>query len=108
MSQHNIIGSEAFDGRRYIIVRQVRSGIGRRRRRPALVLTVVAVIALLAGATVAVFALAPMLADSNPPATTIEGSDMRDQMRLQPVDPTTDSAQPAASTATAGAAAPAT
>lgn len=95
LSQHNIIGSEAFDGRRYIIVRQVRSGIGRRRRRPALVLTIVAIMALLAGATVAVFALAPLLAQNNAPAATLEPSDMRDQMRLQPVEPTEEAtAQP--------------
>lgn len=92
MSQHNIIGSEAFDGRRYIIVRQVRSGIGRRRRRPAIVLTIVAVLALLIGAAVAVFALAPMLAQNNAPTAAVETSDMRDQMRLQPVEPAAEGA----------------
>lgn len=61
MSQHNIIGSEAFDGRRYIIVRKVRGGISRRRRRSAGLLVMTAVIALIVGALVAVFALAPLL-----------------------------------------------
>ncbi|MGI4818062.1 MAG: hypothetical protein ACRYFE_06030 [Janthinobacterium lividum] len=105
MSQHNIIGSEAFDGRRYIIVRQVRSGIGRRRRRPALVLTIVAIMALLAGATVAVFALAPLLAQNNAPAATLEPSDMRDQMRMQPVEPAEEAtAQPSETPQTSPAA----
>ncbi|WP_292050580.1 MULTISPECIES: hypothetical protein [unclassified Brevundimonas] len=65
MSQHNIIGSEAFDGRRYIIVRKVRGGISRRRRRSAILMVVVAVTALIIGALVAVFALAPLLMDRN-------------------------------------------
>lgn len=63
MSQHNIIGSEAFDGRPTIIVRKVRVGIGRRRRRNAMVTITVAIIALIVGALVAVFALAPLLMD---------------------------------------------
>ena len=61
MSQHNIIGSEAFEGKRYIIVRNVRGGVGRsRRRRSTLTFFAVAVIALVVGALVAVFALAPL------------------------------------------------
>lgn len=103
MSQHNIIGSEAFDGRPYIIVRQVRSGIGRRRRRPALVLTIVAVVALLAGAAAAVFALAPMLVEFNPPATTTKATDMRDQMRLQRVEPAANDMQASSAATTASA-----
>lgn len=65
LSQHNIIGSEAFDGRPYIIVRKVRVGISRRRRRNAIVMVSVAVIALIVGALVAVFALAPLLLERN-------------------------------------------
>ena len=64
MSQHNIIGSEAFEGKRYIIVRKFRSGIGhRRRRRSAIVMFTVAVLALIVGALVAFFALAPLMID---------------------------------------------
>lgn len=63
LSQHNIIGSEAFDERRYIMVRKVRGGISRRRRRNGVVMAVVAIVALIIGALVAVFALAPLLMD---------------------------------------------
>ena len=79
MSQHNIIGSEAFDGRRYIIVRKVRGGISRRRRRSAILMIVVAITALIIGALVAVFALAPLLMDrnhalANAQASAVEGA----------------------------------
>lgn len=83
LSQHNIIGSEAFEGRRYIIVQHVRSGIGRRRRRPMIVLTVVAVVALLAGAAVAAFALAPLLVQT-PAASAAVIDNSSAQLRLQP------------------------
>ncbi|WP_242912949.1 MULTISPECIES: hypothetical protein [Brevundimonas] len=63
MSQHNIIGSEAFDGRPYIIVRKVPVGINRRRRRNTMMTVAVAIIALIVGALVAVFALTPILMD---------------------------------------------
>jgi len=86
LSQHNIIvGSEAFKGQRYIMVQHVRSGIGRRRRRPMVVLTLVAIVALLAGAAAAVFALAPLMIQ--PPETAagvIEHG--KAQLRLQPVE----------------------
>lgn len=103
MSQHNIIGSEAFNGTRYIIVRNVRSGIGRRRRRrTGIVMLSVAVLALLLGALVAVFALAPLLMDNAaartaPAATTDAGT--QSPLRLQPVEPGTAAAQSAPATA---------
>ncbi|MEG1451210.1 hypothetical protein [Brevundimonas sp.] len=89
MSQHNIIGSEAFNGTRYIIVRNVRTGIGRRRRRTGIVMLSVAILALLLGALVAVFALAPLLMDNAaarevPAATTDAGQ--QSPLRLQPVE----------------------
>lgn len=102
MSQHNIIGSEAFSGRTFIMVRHIRSGIGRRRRRPALMLAIVAVIALLAGAAVAALLLGPLLVEPAPAqATELAGAPMRDQMRMQPV-PT--AAEGAAATGTIGSA----
>lgn len=86
LSQHNIIGSEAFKGRPHIMVYHMRHGIGRRRRRPAVVITLVAVIALLAGAAVAAFALGPLLAQpSSATAATIVDA-AQSQMRLQPVE----------------------
>ena len=92
MSQHNIIGSEAFSGRTFIMVHHIRSGIGRRRRRPAIMLTIVAVIALLAGAGVAALLLGPLLVEQAPAqASNVSADSMRDQMRMQPV-PVTDEA----------------
>jgi len=86
MSQHNIIGSEAFGGRTFIMVRHIRPGIGKRRRRPAVMLTVVAVIALLAGAAVAALLLGPLLVEPAPAqVTSVPVDTMRDQMRMQPV-----------------------
>ena len=90
MSQHNIIGSEAFSGIRYIIVRNVRTGIGRRRRRNGIVMLSVAVLALLLGALVAVFALAPLLmeratAREVPVADTAVAGE-QSPLRLQPVE----------------------
>lgn len=100
MSQHNIIGSEAFSGTRYIIVRNVRTGIGRRRRRTGMVMLSVAILALLLGALVAVFALAPLLMDNAaareaPTAATDAGK--QSPLRLQPVE---TGAATAAATAT--------
>ena len=90
MSQHNIIGSEAFSGIRYIIVRNVRTGIGRRRRRTGIVMLSVAVLALLLGALVAVFALAPLLMDRatarEVPATDTTIAGEQSPLRLQPVE----------------------
>lgn len=87
MSQHNIIGSEAFKGRPHIMVYHMRHGIGRRRRRPAVVMALVAVIALLAGAAVAVFALGPLLfAQTATANASLELPDAKAQMRLQPVE----------------------
>lgn len=64
MSQHNIIGSEAFSNRPYVLVRNVRPGGFRRRRSRSLIAYgVVAVLALSAGAVVAAFAMGPLLVD---------------------------------------------
>lgn len=99
MSQHNIIGSEAFEGRRYIMVHHVRSGIGRRRRKPVIVISLVAIVALLAGAAAAAFALGPLLAQANAPAVSVEQPNEKAQMRLQPVE-TVAATQNAPQTAT--------
>lgn len=65
MSQHNIIGSEAFSNRPYVLVRNVRpGGLRRRRSRSLIAYGVVAVLALSAGAAVAAFAMGPLLVDS--------------------------------------------
>lgn len=73
MSQHNIIGSEAFNNTTHILVRSVRPGGFRRRRSRSLIAYgVVAVLALSAGAVVAAFAMGPLLMDkaaANPAAT---------------------------------------
>lgn len=62
MSQHNIIGSEAFSQRPFVIIRGVKTGgIRRRRTGSALAYVVVAVLALSAGAAAAAFALGPIL-----------------------------------------------
>lgn len=90
MSQHNIIGSEAFSSRRYILVQHMRPSLGRRRRRPAVVIAVVAVIALLAGIGVALFAMGPALVQQTsplPPAQPVQTAQDIAQMRLQPVEP---------------------
>lgn len=102
MSQHNIIGSEAFSGTRYIIVRNVRTGIGRRRRRTGMVMLGVAILALLLGALVAVFALAPLLMDPasarEVPASEAATGD-QSSMRLQPVERGAAAAEPAGTAA---------
>ncbi|MEN5115230.1 hypothetical protein ABE453_14505 [Brevundimonas diminuta] len=70
MSQHNIIGSEAFTNRPYVLVRNVRPGGFRRRRSRSLIAYgVVAVLALSAGAAVAAFAMGPLLFDKTVEAT---------------------------------------
>ena len=62
MSQHNIIGSEAFTKGPFVIIRGVKSGGFRRRRSRSLAAyAVVAVLALSAGAAAAAFALGPFL-----------------------------------------------
>lgn len=67
MSQHNIMGSEAFTKGPFVIIRAVKSGGFRRRRSRSLVTyTVVAVLALSAGAAVAAFALGPLLVQAEP------------------------------------------
>lgn len=65
MSQHNIIGSEAFDRKPFVLVRSFRAGAMRRRRASTtLAYMIVAVLALAAGAVAAAIALAPQLADA--------------------------------------------
>lgn len=62
MSQHNIVGSEAFSSRQYVLITHVRpSGSRRRRARAMTAYVVVAVLALSAGAAAAAFALGPFL-----------------------------------------------
>ncbi|MEN5145932.1 hypothetical protein [Brevundimonas diminuta] len=66
MSQHNIIGSEAFSNRTHVMVQGMRTGAFRRRRaRSTLTYMIVAVLALVVGGVVATLALAPLLADRN-------------------------------------------
>ncbi|WP_297799168.1 hypothetical protein [uncultured Brevundimonas sp.] len=98
MSQHNIIGSEAFDNKRYIIVRNVRAGVGRnRRRRNTILLISVAVVALLVGALLAVTALVPMLMAQPAAEPAAVSSAENAQLRVQPVQPAPDTtAAPAA------------
>lgn len=65
MSQHNIIGSEAFDRKPFILLRSYRmAGSRRRRASTTMAYVVVAVIALLIGAVVAGLVLGPQLADA--------------------------------------------
>ena len=65
MSQHNIIGSEAFDKRPFIIVRSYRMGGSRRRRASTtLAYVIVAAIALLIGAVVVALVMGPKLAEA--------------------------------------------
>ena len=67
MSQHNIIGSEAFTKGPFVIIRGVKSGGFRRRRSRSLAAyVIVAVLALSAGAAAAVFALGPLLVQADP------------------------------------------
>ena len=69
MSQHNIIGSEAFSQRPFVIIRGVKTGgIRRRRSGSAAAYVIVAVLALSAGTAVAAFALGPLLVQAEPSA----------------------------------------
>ena len=71
MSQHNIIGSEAFSQRPFVIIRGVKTGgIRRRRSGSAAAYVIVAVRALSAGAAVAAFALGPLLVQAEPAAAS--------------------------------------
>ena len=76
MSQHNIVGSEAFSSKPYVLVRNVRPGGFRRRRsRAVTAYVVVAVLALSAGAAVAAFAMGPFLVqDSAAVQPTLDGA----------------------------------
>lgn len=70
MSQHNIIGSEAFSQRPFVIIRGVKTGgIRRRRSGSVAAYVIVAVLALSAGAAVAAFALGPLLVQPADAAT---------------------------------------
>ncbi|WP_368925144.1 hypothetical protein [Brevundimonas vancanneytii] len=69
MSQHNIVGSEAFSNQPYVLVRNVRPGGFRRRRsRAVTAYVVVAVLALSTGAAVAAFAMGPFMVQEPPAA----------------------------------------
>lgn len=73
MSQHNIIGSEAFSQRPFVIIRGVKTGgIRRRRSGSAVTYVVVAVLALSAGAAAAAFALGPILVAQAGPVEKVD------------------------------------
>ncbi len=75
MSQHNIIGSEAFTKGPFIIIRGVKSGGFRRRRSRSLAAyAVVAILALSAGAAAAAFALGPLLVEAAPAGSALSAS----------------------------------
>lgn len=79
MSQHNIVGSEAFSNRQYVLITHVRSSGSRRRRARAMTAyVVVAVLALSAGAAAAAFALGPFLVGM-PQAETVPVAPASDQ-----------------------------
>ena len=63
MSQHNIIGSEAFDRRPFVYIRSLKSG-GIRRRRARIALAFIAGIGVtvVGGVVAAVIAFGPGLA----------------------------------------------
>lgn len=62
MSQHNIVGSEAFEKAPFVYVRTVRSGgLRRRRARTALAFIAGAVVAIGLGAVATVLAYGPAL-----------------------------------------------
>lgn len=65
MSQHNIIGSEAFEKRPHVYIRSLKPG-GWRRRKSRLALAFMAGVgvAAIAGTAAAVFAFGPLLAGS--------------------------------------------
>lgn len=63
MSQHNIIGSEAFNRTPPLVIRKVRTGSMRRRQaRTALAFVAGAVVALGGGLIAAALAIGPTLA----------------------------------------------
>lgn len=63
MSQHNIIGSEAFDRSPFVIIRSVRTGGMRRRQtRTAFAFMAGAAAAVVGGIVAAVVAFGPSLA----------------------------------------------
>ena len=63
MSQHNIIGSEAFDRSPFVIIRSVRTGGMRRRQtRTAFAFMAGAGVAVVGGIVAAVIAFGPGLA----------------------------------------------
>lgn len=62
MSQHNIVGSEAFDRRPFVIIRALKpGGMRRRRARTALAFLAGAAAMAAAGVTAAVVAFGPAL-----------------------------------------------
>ena len=63
MSQHNIVGSEAFATRPHVYIRSLKAG-GWRRRKARLALAFMAGVgvAVVGGVTAAVFAFGPLLA----------------------------------------------
>ena len=62
MSQHNIIGSEAFDRSPFVIIRSVRTGGMRRKQaRTALAFAAGAGVAIAGGVAAAVVAFGPNL-----------------------------------------------
>jgi len=75
LSQHNIIGSEAFSQRPFVIIRGVKTGgIRRRRSGSAAAYIIVALLALSAGAAVAAFALGPLMVEAAPPGAASDAS----------------------------------
>jgi hypothetical protein len=62
MSQHNIVGSEAFERRPFVYIRALKpGGLRRRRARMALAFVAGAVVATVAGVVTTVAVLAPTL-----------------------------------------------
>lgn len=57
MSQHNIIGSEAFNRSPFVLIRQVRAGGMRRRRARTATAFVAGAVAMLAGGLIAAAAV---------------------------------------------------
>lgn len=60
MSQHRIVGSEAFDRRPHVYIRTLRPGAHRRRGRTAMAFVAGVALAIIAGLATAAFALAPL------------------------------------------------
>ncbi|WEK58080.1 MAG: hypothetical protein P0Y52_00655 [Candidatus Brevundimonas phytovorans] len=92
MSQHNIIGSEAFSQRPFVIIRGVKTGgIRRRRSGSAAAYIVVALLALSAGAAVAAFALGPLMVEAAPADVVIPAT-ATNPVPASPLAPATPSA----------------